>query len=224
MRIARTLDQISVWLAMVAVASSLCAQDAGKKDEEKASWQDTFEVQESELSATWKNPYLILEPGYQLFLQGGKETLTITVLDETRKIGNVETRVVEERETKNGELDEVSRNFLAISKTTNDVFYFGEEVEHYKGGKLIGKGEDAWIAGSMNARFGLLMPGKPSVGQRYYQEHAPLKAMDRGEVVSVTETFETRLGASRIASRWRRRRPWKSGRKNTRSMLLGLAS
>jgi hypothetical protein len=41
---------------------------------------------------------------------------------------------------------------------------------------------------------GLIMPGKPEVGMKYYQELAPGKAMDRAEVVSLSETFETPAG------------------------------
>ena len=51
-------------------------------------------------STTGRNSYFILEVGYQQTLQGieGKDTTTlvITVLNETKKIGNVETRIVEE--------------------------------------------------------------------------------------------------------------------------------
>lgn len=43
------------------------------------------------------------------------------MLDETRTIAGIETRVVEERETVDGALAEVSRNFFAIEKGTNSV-------------------------------------------------------------------------------------------------------
>src|SRR4029079_4714557 len=37
-------------------------------------------------------------------------------------------RVMEERETENGDLVEVSRNFIADCFPSHDVYYFGEEV------------------------------------------------------------------------------------------------
>ena len=37
------------------------------------------------------------------------------------------------------------------------------------------------------AKFGLMMPGKPAAGQRFYQELAPKVGMDRAEIVSVDE-------------------------------------
>src|ERR1043166_887591 len=120
-------------------------------------------------------------------------TLVITVLDETKVVGGVETRVVEERETENGLPAEVSRNYFAISKKDSSVYYFGEDVDEYEDGKLSGHG-GSWHAGENGARFGLMMPGAPRVGARYYQEVAPHVAMDRAEIVSVTDTYETPAG------------------------------
>jgi len=72
---------------------------------------------------------------------GGKTTvLTITVLKETKLVDGVETRVVEEKETVNSQPLETSRNLFAISKKTGDVFYFGEEVDEYKNGKVASRG------------------------------------------------------------------------------------
>ena len=62
------------------------------------------------------------------------------------------------------------------------MYYFGEDT----GG--------AWLHGEKGARFGLMMPGTPLVGGRYYQEVAPGAAMDRSEILSVTETAETPAG------------------------------
>jgi hypothetical protein len=115
------------------------------------------------------------------------------VLNETRKIDNVETRIVEERETKDGHPVEVSRNFFAISKRTNSVFYFGEEVDTYKGDKVVSH-EGAWLSGVKGARFGLMMPGLVVLRGRYYQELAPGVAMDRAELVSLSEVLKTPAG------------------------------
>ena len=158
---------------------------------------ETFRVEDGELGPTGANPYFNLEPGSTLVLGGKDEgedaVLTLTVLDETKKVAGVETRVVEERETQGGKLVEVSRNFFAISKKTNSVYYFGEEVDIYRDGKVVGHG-GAWQAGERGARFGLMMPGTPLLGARYYQEMAPGVAMDRAEIVGLDETFETPAG------------------------------
>ncbi len=160
----------------------------------RQTWTDQFPVDRAELASTGRNPWFVLEPGYQLVLEAGRERLVITVLAETRMVDGVETRVVEERETDNGQLVEVSRNFFAISTRTNSVFYFGEEVDIYRNGAVVGH-EGAWLAGANGARFGLAMPGLPLMGSRYYQEVAPRVAMDRAQIVSTNGTLTTPDGA-----------------------------
>lgn len=159
----------------------------------EASWTSDFRVEPDELVPTGRNPYFILEPGYRLVLEDGDERLAITVLNETRMINNVNTRVVEERETKGGRPVELSRNYFAISKRTNSVFYLGEDVDVYKDGRVVSH-EGAWHAGENGARFGLMMPGLPLLKARFYQEVAPGIAMDRAEIISLSETLKTPAG------------------------------
>ena len=156
-------------------------------------WTSAFLVEPDELASVGRNPYFILEPGYTLVLEGEGAQLTITVLNETKKVDGVETRVVEERETKGGQLTEVARNYFAISKRTNDVFYFGEDVDMYKGGKVVNH-DGTWVSGVNGSKFGLMMPGRVLLHSRYYQEVAPKIAMDRATIVSMTETVKTPAG------------------------------
>jgi len=121
------------------------------------------------------------------------ERVIVWVLEETKKIGDVETRVVEERETAGGQLAEVSRNYFAIDNATGDVYYFGEDVDEYKNGKVTGHG-GAWLSGVNGAKFGLIVPGAPKAGDRYYQESAPKVAMDRAEVVAINEQITVPAG------------------------------
>lgn len=164
---------------------------------EKVKWTENFSEDARDFSSKGSNTFFILEPGFQSVLEGkedGKDVqLIITVLDETKKIGDIETRVVEEKESKNGELIEVSRNFFAISKKTNNVYYFGEDVDIYSKGRIVSH-DGAWLAGTDGAKFGLIMPGSILLGARYYQEIAPDVAMDRAEIISMTETMETPAG------------------------------
>ena len=73
-------------------------------------FMETFKVEKSDLSATGKSTYFVLEPGFVAIFEGKEEgkkaTLTITVTDQTRVVDGVETRVVEEKETADGELVE----------------------------------------------------------------------------------------------------------------------
>ena len=180
---------------MLALTMAAVLAAAPQDKSQDRTFTDTFLVDEKDFVTSGRNPYFILEPGYQLVLENKKEkaVLVITVLDETKKIGGIETRVIEEHESVDGQPKEISRNFFALCKRSNSVYYFGEEVDEYKGGKVVSH-SGAWLHGEKGARFGLMIPGLPLVGARYYQEVAPGIAMDRAEVLSVTDTVETPAG------------------------------
>ena len=141
---------------------------------------------------TGRNQYFILEAGYQVVLESADTKVEITVLDETKTVDGALTRVVEEKEWEGGNLHEISRNYFAICEATNDAFYFGEDVDYYKDGKVV-KHDGEWLAGNGN-KAGMIMSGSPKVGMKYYQEIAPGVALDRAEIVSLDETCETPAG------------------------------
>jgi len=149
-----------------------------------------FPIATCTFTATGRTPYWVLEPGHTLELQGKDTHLTITVLDATETVGGITARVVEERETEKGALVEVSRNYFAICKENNSVFYFGEDVDIYKNGKITSH-EGAWRHGTGGATAGLMMPGLPLLGARYQQEVARGVAMDRAEITGVGEKLRT---------------------------------
>lgn len=159
----------------------------------EAGWRDRFDVNKADLLPTGANAYITLQPGRVLKLAHGSDTLTVSILTDTQPVDGVTAGVLEERETKSGKLVEVSRNFMATDKKTGDVYYFGEDVDNYKNGKIVNH-ESAWRAGSGGARFGLMMSAKPFAGEKFYQEIAPKIAMDRVEVLSTDETVRTPAG------------------------------
>jgi hypothetical protein len=107
----------------------------------------------------------------------------------------VTTRVVEEHEMEDGVLKEISRNFFAHCVQNGSVFYFGEDVDNYDDtGTVVVNHDGAWRAGVGGAEPGVIMPGLPLVGARYFQEIAPEVALDRAEILSVTKTVETPAG------------------------------
>ena len=195
------INRIHVVVTVVmigAICATGCESPWSSTAHSEPSWQEEFGISECTLVPTGRNPYFILEPGFHIVLErkgwfGSNEKLAITVLDETKKVDGVITRVVEEREWKNGKLIEVSRNFFAMCERTKDVFYFGEDVDMYKGGKVVSH-SGAWLAGTNGAGAGLMIPGTPTVGMKYYQEIAPQVAMDRAKIVSMSETVKTPAG------------------------------
>jgi hypothetical protein len=164
---------------------------------------DQFPIAECTFQTTGGNPYFILQPLRELHYSNAScvaegecselEELVITVLDETRGITlpidgvstTVTTRIVEERETADGHLVEISRNFFAECAGTGDVYYFGEEVDIYTN-DVITSHEGAWLAGANGAQPGIVMPGGAFLlGSRYFQEVAPGVALDRAEHVAM---------------------------------------
>jgi hypothetical protein len=163
---------------------------AGSRANE-AGWRRTFDVDRKNLGTIGHNPYFPLTPGLRIHLGGKDEAVVVSVLEETKVVDGVETRVVEERETENDELVEISRNYFAIDRTTGDVYYFGEHVDDYKDGKIVGH-EGAWLSGVNGAKFGLIMPGQPTRGDKFYLEMAP-GAEERVEIMDVDATLKTPL-------------------------------
>jgi len=161
----------------------------------------TFDRDRCTFTSVGSHPYFPLWPGLVLHLEGEQEDdgeiveieAWNSVLAETETVDGVVTRVYEERELEDGELVEVSRNFFAVCRETGDVWYFGEDVDDYEDGEIVGHG-GAWRSGEDGAEAGVLLPGSPLIGARYFNEIAPGVALDQGEVVSLDETLEVPAG------------------------------
>jgi hypothetical protein len=190
----KALYTLTMALSLMLAAGTFSASSYGSSGD---GWQDTFNLEDCDFSSTGANDYFILEPGHQLVLQGQDEgvdlELIITVTNDTRVVDGVETRVVEERESEDGEIVEISRNYFAVCGPANDVFYFGEETDIYENDEIVSHA-GAWLAGVDNATAGLIMPGNPQVGMKYYQEVAPGVAEDRAEVISLSQTANVPAG------------------------------
>jgi hypothetical protein len=179
---------------LLLLASVLCLTQA-RADQ---AWQANFNADTCKnFSSTGSGTYFKLEPGYQQVFEGkedGKSVrLVITVLSKTKKIGGIEARVVEEKESVDGQLKESTRDYMAVCSDSNSLIYLGEDVDNYKDGKVTGHG-GSWRHGSKGARYGVLIPGKPALGMKFYQEQAPGVGMDRAEVTSLSGTLKTPAG------------------------------
>jgi hypothetical protein len=170
-------------------------------DDRSGTFTRDFRIEDCTFSDTGRNPYFSLNPGDSLTLAGRGVDLQITVLNETQVISfvtakgvrmDVLTRVVEERESENGSLIEVSRNFFARCQETNDIHYFGESVDIFEAGGISHEG--SWLAGIDGALPGLIMPGTFLLGSRYFQEQAPGVALDRAEHVAMGLTITVPAG------------------------------
>ena len=193
------LAAVSAAILCGALVSGQQLAMAGKNNDtnkNQVGFTDEFFQEDCTFANTGSTPFFILEPNYQLVLSGeekdGTETeLVITVLDETEEVDGVQTRVVEEAESNDGEVVEISRNFFAICEETNSVFYFGEQVDVFEDGQVTHPGE--WRAGDGDNKAGIIMPGTILLGARYFQEIADV-AMDRAEIVSMDAVVDTGAG------------------------------
>jgi hypothetical protein len=175
-----------------------------------------FLIDDCQFKTVGANPYFILTPGYQKILEEEEERSIETVLCETKTINlngrQIQTRVYEERaqeweEGEGGEPGEwvtveISMNWFAICKQTNDVYYFGEwsrdceegfdENDECEEGE---SNEGSWEAGVNDAMPGIIMPGTFLLGAKYFQEYAPLDdAVDRGENVEMGLSVDVPAG------------------------------
>lgn len=189
--------QTGLILALVAV---LLVPGAAAAQEEFTS---DFNIEQCKFEPNGRqNPYFSLNPGDQLTLEGeddGEEVkVEITVENQVRRINftapsgkalSVLARVVTERESVDGEIVEISRNWFSRCRQTNDVFYFGESVDNYEDGQVVNH-NGSWEAGVGGAQPGILIPARFLLGSRYYQEFAPGVALDRAEHVDMGFSFK----------------------------------
>ena len=197
----------NITMAGDVVKPDLC----GNNDE----YTSDFRLGDCKFKTVGQNPFFVLRPGYRIVLETpedaeDREKSVETVLEETKRITidgrRIRTRVLEERafewEDEEGEwvTIEISLNYFAICKKTNAVYYFGEWSRDCEDGfdeDDICEGEESnegsWEAGKppMDDPFGviampgLMMPGTPLLGAKYFQEIAPPGAVDRGEIAAM---------------------------------------
>jgi hypothetical protein len=191
-------------VAALAIPATALASNPG-------GFTNEFPISSCDFKTTGGNAFMKLRVNRQLYLsnrechscvkEDGLVELWITILPETREITfpyggkprTVRTRVMEEYETEDGELEEISKNFVADCSPMHDVYYFGEDVFDGDGEPL----PDAWLAGTDGARPGILMPDRAFLlGSKYFQEFAP-NARDRGEHTSMGFTVDVPAGTFR---------------------------
>jgi hypothetical protein len=143
------------------------------------------------------NQFFPLAVGDVLDLEGADDEgvttrVRITVLDETEEVAGVTTRVVEEAEWEGGAQSEISRNYY-VQAPDGTVCYYGEEVDEYDGGEVVGHG-GSWRAGEADAEPGIIMPAEPRAGVAFAQESAPGVAEDMSAITATGQAVSTPAG------------------------------
>jgi hypothetical protein len=194
------LGFVFVMFIFIGLSGSIAMADDGGWDlcGDNADFTTEFRLEDCKFKTKGINPFFILKPGYQLVLESDEEKSVETVLYDTKKINldgrKIKTRVLEERafewddEEREWVTIEISLNWFAICKKTNAVYYFGEWSRDCPAGfddNDVCEDESSagsWEAGVDGAQPGIMMPGTPLLGAKYFQEIAPPGAVDRGEI------------------------------------------
>jgi hypothetical protein len=148
-------------------------------DEAMPQWAAISQVDPANLATIGKNAYFNLEPGYRLRYRDGTLTRTMTVRRKTKMVDGVETRVIEEKEEKDGQPTKVVWKYYAIDKTTTALYCFGVHVQSYQNGQLVS--HRGWRSGDHGALFTLAMFAAPKAGD----------TLARGRAKRVDEVIDT---------------------------------
>lgn len=115
-------------------------------------------------------------------------------LHKTFQIGGekVEAFVVEDREFVDGELAEATLDYFA-QDDNGTVYYLGEDVNEYKGGKVVSH-DGSWLFGKDTQIPGVLLPAHLKVGDKFKPEDVSKDINESDEIVSVSETVTAPAG------------------------------
>jgi hypothetical protein len=141
------------------------------------------------------HPYFPLQPGavYVYSVREGtrRSIDTITVTQETKRIGGVSAIVVHDRVTRGGKIVEDTHDWYA-QDTSGTVWYLGEATTSYEGKQPSTGG--SWQHGVSGAHAGIIMHARPAVGVAYRQEYRKGVAEDMGRVVALDDSVTVPAG------------------------------
>lgn len=136
-----------------------------------------------------ENEYFPLTPGSRWLYEGqsedGLEQVEVTVTDDTMEVMGIETTVVRDTVTVDGEIVEDTLDWFATDNEGN-VWYFGEAVENFENGQLQDT-DGSFEAGVDGALPGIVMLADPQPDDHYRQEFYPGEAVDEATVLRVGE-------------------------------------
>jgi hypothetical protein len=147
------------------------------------------------------NPLLPLAYLKQDVLEGTEGGIKVrierTILPKKQKAfkiagQTVESLVMEDREIKNGELEEVTLDYFA-QDDEGTVYYLGEDVDEYENGKVKGH-SGAWLLGKDTRAPGVIIPAHPKLGDKFKSEDVNKEIHEEDEVVAVGEAVSVPAG------------------------------
>ena len=191
-----TMRALLTATALVLVAG--CGSDA--KPTAKQTPEKPADIPAREFPTEWAseidNPYLPLAPGASWTYEkktedGAVEDTVVTVTNKKKTVNGVETTVVREKVTEDGELIDDTKSWYA-QDTEGNVWNLGETTTTHEDGKVETEG---WETGVDGAEAGIAMLAEPKVGDVYRQMFLEGEAEDSAKVISISESIEGPAGS-----------------------------
>ena len=141
------------------------------------------------------NPFFPLKPGSKWTYEGmtdeGLERIAVEVTDKKKQVMGIDTVVVRDVVTLEGDVIEDTFDWYAQDAEGN-VWYMGEDTTAYEDGEEPSK-EGSWEAGVDGALPGIQMPADAEIGVVYRQEYLKGEAEDTGEVIELDKQAKTKV-------------------------------
>jgi hypothetical protein len=185
---------------------STTSQTSAAMNEESGNELADFDPTNFDDPTTIDNKWFPLKPGTQFVYEGftvdenGEEIpheIVFTVTDLTKEIGGVQTVVILDNDSSDGELEESELAFFAQDNDGN-VWHLGQYSETYdpETGEFIGG--RAFLVGHLKGvRAGIMMLAEPELGTPSYSQGfapPPFNFTDRGQVFDVGQKISVPFG------------------------------
>ena len=143
------------------------------------------------------NPYWPMKVGSRWVYretdaEGAVTRVEVTVTDQTKMISGIESVVVHDIVTEDGEVKEDTLDWYAQDADGN-IWYLGEDTKEYENGK-VSSTKGSWEAGVDGAQAGIIVPAHPKPGLSYREEYYKGEAEDAADVLSLNARAKVPFG------------------------------
>jgi hypothetical protein len=198
-------EETDMWIRLTLLGTIAClvllGAGCGSNEQDALPQGDEpVKLDPADFTTTFDNPYWPMRPGNRWVYReteagGSTNRVEVVVTNQTKEIVGIETRVIHDVVTKDGQLVEDTFDWYAQDARGN-LWYLGEDTKEYKKGKVAST-EGSWEAGVDGAQPGILLPGEPQVGVSYREEYYKGQAEDAAEILSLNEWVEVPYGSPR---------------------------
>jgi hypothetical protein len=151
----------------------------------------------AEFTTEIDNPYWPMKVGSRWVYretdaEGAVTRVEVTVTDQTKRITGIESVVVHDIVTEDGEVKEDTLDWYAQDADGN-IWYMGEDTKEYENGK-VSSTKGSWEAGVDGAQAGIIVPAHPKLGLSYREEYYKGEAEDAADVLSLNARAKVPFG------------------------------